>query len=103
MIWLVMIASGLMTFASRFSMIGLIGNRPIPQRLRRLLTYTGPAVMASIITPEVMLSGGELAIMDNPRILAFIGAAVIAVWTRNVLATIATGMVLLWVLKGGVT
>ena len=87
MIWLVMIASGLMTFASRFSMIGLIGNRPIPQRLRRLLTYTGPAV---------------LAIMDNPRILAFIGAAVIAVWTRNVLATIATGMVLLWVLKGGV-
>ena len=38
MIWLVMIASGLMTFASRFSMIGLIGNRPIPQRLRRLLT-----------------------------------------------------------------
>lgn len=99
MIWLVMIGAGLLTFAARYSMIGVIGNRPIPEKLKHLLSYVGPAVMATIITPEVMLIEGQIELMVNPKIPAFIGAAIVAVATRNVLATIATGMILLWLLN----
>lgn len=102
MIWLVMICAGMLTFGARYSMIGLFGNRPIPDRLRRLLAYIGPAVMAAIIAPEVILIDGAIAFTDNPKIPAFIAATVIAVLTRNVLATIATGMLLLWVLMGSI-
>ncbi|XDZ64828.1 AzlD domain-containing protein [Alphaproteobacteria bacterium LSUCC0684] len=96
MIWAVMIAAGLMTFAARYSMIGLLGDRPIPERLKRLLGYVGPAVMAAIIAPEVLVTGDMINVMDNPRIPAFIGASIVAFWTRSVPLTILTGMLLLW-------
>jgi branched-subunit amino acid transport protein len=95
-IWIVMIMAGVMTFAARFSMIGLLGDRQIPESLKRLLGYVGPAVMAAIIAPEVLVVDGLITIMDNPRIPAFAGAAVVAVLSRNVPLTILTGMVLLW-------
>lgn len=101
MIWLVMVAAGVLTFASRFSMIGLVGARPIPGWLQRLLGFVGPAVLAVIIFPAVILSGGDITLSGNPKIPAILAAAVIAALTRNVIATIATGMVLLWLLEGG--
>lgn len=99
MIWIAMIASGLMTFAARFSMIGLIGNRPIPDSIRKLLTYVGPSVMAAIIIPSTLLVDGEVMLADNMKIPALLMAAGVAYLTSNVLATIGTGMVVLWVLQ----
>ena len=40
--------------------------------------------------------------MDNPKVPAFLAAAAVALLTRNVIATIATGMVLLWFLGSGI-
>ena len=99
MIWIVMAAAGLLTFASRFVMIGLIGERPVPGWLQRLLGFVGPSVLAVIIVPSVMLAEGGIVLADNPKIPAFLAAAVIAALTRNVIATIATGMILLWVIE----
>lgn len=96
MIWIVIIMAGLMTFAARYSMIGLFGDRQIPESMKRLLGYIGPAVMAAIIAPEVLTVDGIITITDNPRIPAFIGAAVVAFLSRNVPLTILTGMLLLW-------
>ena len=101
MIWVVMVAAGLLTFGARFSMIGLIGERPVPDWIRRLLGFVGPAVLAVIITPDVMLEGRAIAIAGNSEIPAFLAAAVVALLTRNVIATITTGMVVLWVLESG--
>ena len=101
MIWIVMAAAGLLTFASRFVMIGLIGERPVPGWLQRLLGFVGPSVLAVIIVPAVMLAEGGVVLADNPKIPAFLAAAIIAALTRNVIATIATGMVLLWLVENG--
>ena len=101
MIWLVMAAAGLMTFASRFVMIGLVGDRHVPEWLQRLLAFVGPSVLAVIITPAVMMADGGLVLAGNLKIPAFLAAAVVAALTRNVIATIATGMVLLWFLENG--
>ena len=101
MIWLVMICAGVLTFAARYSMIGLVGSRELSQRLKRLLEYVAPAVLASIIAPEVMLVDSAIT-LTNPKIPAFILALGVALLTRNVLATIATGMATLWLLEGDI-
>ena len=102
MIWVVMAAAGMLTFASRFMMIGLIGERAVPEWVRRLLGFVAPSVLAVIIVPEVMLVGGGVALADNARIPALLAAAAVAALTRNVIATIATGMVLLWLMEHGI-
>jgi len=99
MIWLVMIASGLMTFAARFSMIGLFRDRELPKFFRQFLAYVAPSVLAAIIIPNVLLVAGEVALLDNPKIPAFIIAMVAAALTRNVLVTISTGMIALWLIR----
>ena len=38
-IWLVMIASGLLTFAARFSMIGLFQDRELPQIIKQISVH----------------------------------------------------------------
>ena len=97
-IWLVMIASGLLTFAARFSMIGLFQDRELPQIFKKILTYVAPSVLAAIIIPDVLLIEGAAMVMGNPKIPAFLLAMVAAALTRNVLVTISTGMVALWVI-----
>jgi branched-subunit amino acid transport protein len=42
---------------------------------------------------------GEVALLDNPKIPAFIIAMVAAALTRNVLVTISTGMIALWLIR----
>ena len=101
-IWLVMIASGLLTFAARFSMIGLFQDRELPQIIKQILTYVAPSVLAAIIIPDVLHIDGAVMVLDNPKIPAFLLAMVAAALTRNVLVTISTGMVSLWVITAWV-
>ena len=101
-IWLVMIASGLLTFAARFSMIGLFQDRELPQIIKQILSYVAPSVLAAIIIPDVLLIDGAVTVLDNPKISAFLLAMVAAALTRNVLVTISTGMIALWVITAWV-
>ena len=98
-IWLVMIASGLLTFAARFSMIGLFQDRELPQIIKQILTYVAPSVLAAIIIPDVLLVDRAVMVLDNPKIPAFLLAMVAAALTRNVLVTISTGMIALWLIS----
>ncbi len=98
MIWLVMILSGLATFAARFSMIGVFKDRRIPDVMRRLLTYVAPSALAAIILPDVLLIEGQATIIGNPEIPAFLVAVGVALFTRNVMVIIASGMTALWLI-----
>jgi branched-subunit amino acid transport protein len=94
-----MIFSGLLTFTARFSMIGLFRDKSLPGLMRRLLTYIAPSALAAIILPEVLYAGGELVLLGNPQVPAFIIAVLVALFTRNVIVIIASGMVALWVIS----
>jgi branched-subunit amino acid transport protein len=98
MIWAVMIFSGLVTFAARFSMIGMFKDRSLPHIIRQLLTYIAPAALAAIILPAVLIVEGQLALSDNPQLPAFIIAVAVALFTRNVIVIIASGMAALWLI-----
>ncbi|MDA7719712.1 AzlD domain-containing protein [Alphaproteobacteria bacterium] len=101
MIWLVMIATGLFTFATRFIMLSnIIGNRP-PPWLVDALGFVPIAVLTAIIAPAILLDPANqtIALWDNPRLFAAILAIIAALITRQMITTIVVGLVALWILQ----
>jgi len=92
-IWIVLLLGGAITFAMRFSFIYLFGRTEIPDSLRRALRYVPPAVLSAIVFPELLMHSGRLDVsLGNDRALAGAFAVLVALVTRNMLATIAAGM-----------
>ena len=80
-IWLIIGILAVGTFAIRFSFLGLIGNKPIPPLMERMLRFTPVAVLPGMVAPLV-LSGG--AIPDPVRLIAALTAVAVAYHKRNV-------------------
>lgn len=90
-IWLLIIALGIGTFLLRFSFLGLIGDRPLPEWVLRHLRYTPVAVLPALIAPLVVwpaATGGET---DPARLSAAVVTLVLGVFTRNTLLAICGG------------
>lgn len=93
---LTMAACGLVTFLIRLSFIAFGHHLPDDPRISAVLRYVPPAILGALIAPEIFMVGGSLSSTpDNPRLWA----ALVARLTRNVLATIAAGMVALWAIQ----
>ncbi|MFM8320515.1 MAG: AzlD domain-containing protein [Chloroflexota bacterium] len=98
-LWLVIFASGLVTFLIRLSFVGLLGQRAVSPAVRRVLGFVPPAVLSAIILPEMLIRDGALDFsLGNLRLLAGLAAWVVAWRTRSPLWTIAAGMLVLWFL-----
>ncbi len=98
-LWGVMLIAGLGTFLTRLSFVLLVGRKPIPVVVRRVLRYVPPAALTAIIVPELLLPAGRFDFsLGNARLLAGVLAGVVAWKTRNAVWTIAVGMAALWIL-----
>ena len=98
--WLVIIAMGVVTFGIRLLPIVLLGRIEIPLVVQRALRFVPPAVLSAIIAPELLMSGGQVNLsLGNVRLIAGVLATIVAWLTKNVLLTIAVGMIALWVLS----
>jgi len=99
-LWLTIFAAGLITYATRLSFILLFERIQIPAWLRRALRFVPAAVLSAIILPELVFQDGTLAVTPtNPRLLAGIIAILVAWRTKNILLTLISGMVTLWILQ----
>jgi branched-subunit amino acid transport protein len=99
-IWLLFFALAIGTFALRFSFIFLFGKVDMPDWLRRALRFVPASVLAALVFPALTYPNGALDLsLGNVRLLAGLGGALVAWKTKNVLWTIAVGMILLWVLQ----
>jgi len=97
--WIIILCMGLVTYAIRLTPIALLGRIELPPLVQRGLRFVPPAVLSAIIGPELLRPNSVLDIsLGNVRLLAGIVAALVAWRTRNVLLTIAIGMIALWVL-----
>jgi branched-subunit amino acid transport protein len=98
--WLISLAMGLVTLGIRLLPIALLGRVEIPIVVQRALRFVPPAVLSAIVAPELLMPGGEFNLsLGNARLIAGLLAMVVAWRTKNVLATIAAGMIALWVLS----
>lgn len=99
-IWLLFLAIGLGTFTLRFLFIYLFGKIEMPIWLSRALRFVPAAALAALVFPALTHPAGQLDItLNNFRLLAGLGGAIVAWRTKNVLLTILVGMVILWTLE----
>ena len=97
--WFLIIYCGLITFFTRFSMIALLKKEMFNDRVREVLSYVPSAIFPAIIFPAIFLDNvGSIQIEDNPKILAAFIAMIIGIITKNIIATIFSGLTSYWFL-----
>jgi branched-subunit amino acid transport protein len=90
-VWIIIIAMGIGTYVIRFSFLGLIGNRELPEWLLKMLRFTPVAVLPGVVAP--MLIGSTAAHSSDPlRLSAAMVTLVVGLLTRNVLYAITAGL-----------
>lgn len=96
--WIVVVAAGLATFGIRVSFVALFGRFAVPPRVEQALRYVAPAVLAALAVPGFVVPNGSIEPFN-----LFVPAAVLggfAAWkTRSVVAAIAVGLPVLWLLQ----
>ena len=97
--WSLIIYCGLITFLTRFSMIALLKKDTFNKKTKIILSYVPSAIFPAIIFPLVFLDDiGNLELNNNPKVLAALVSIVVGFFSRNVLATIFTGLISYWIL-----
>jgi len=97
--WFLIIYCGFITFLTRFSMIALLKKEMFNDRIREVLSYVPSAIFPAIIFPAIFLDDlGIFQFEDNPKILAAAVAMIIGILSKNIIATIFTGLASYWFL-----
>lgn len=95
--WLLIIVLALGTWSMRSWPIILHGRVPHPPWLERLLKHVPVAALTALVVPGALYVHEGAAYSFAPaRTIAAVGALAVAWRTKNVLATLAAGMGLLW-------
>lgn len=95
-IWLIIVVLGLGTFLLRYSFLGLVGGRRLPEWTLRYLRYTAVAVLPGLVAPLVLwpqATGGQ---PDPARLIAAAATVVGGLVTRNTLVAILSGFCTLY-------
>lgn len=98
-IWFLIVALAIGTFLLRFSFLGVLGDRPLPPFVMKMLRYTAVAVLPAIIVPLVVWpaeGGGQI---DPSRMAAALVTLGLGIVTRSTLIAIAGGALSLGVLS----
>ncbi len=95
-IWIVILSMAAGTFLIRFSFLGMVGDRPLPAWVLRLLRYTPVAVLPAVLAPMLL---GPNAETDPLRLFCAAATLIVGVWTRSVLWAILTGLGLFFTLS----
>ena len=98
MIWLVMILGGIFTFGTRFVMLSGWLAYGLPRWLIIALAFVPIAVLTAILVPAVLIDPAtqQIIVIGNARVVAAVVATIMALLTRNVIATISSGLATLW-------
>jgi branched-subunit amino acid transport protein len=91
-VWLIIVALGIGTYLVRFSFLGLIGGRQMPEWVLRHLRYTAVAVLPGIAAPLVLWPSATNGDFDPARLGAASVALAAGLLTRNVLMAVITGI-----------
>ena len=98
MIWTWIFIAGIITFLTRYSMIALIKPKTLNETTKKALTYVPSAVFPAIIFPAVFLyKQGDFIYILSPQILAFFVAVIVGYLSKNVILTIASGLISFWI------
>lgn len=99
-VFYIIIGMTLVTYFTRFGALALFRFLGVPTRLNRWLKYVPVAILTSLIVPALLLPKGYLDIsLQNHYLIAGIAAAFVAYKSRNIIATLGLGMLIMFALK----
>ena len=97
--WALIVYCGLITFLTRFSMIAMLKKEMFNDRIREILSYVPSSIFPAIIFPAIFLDNtGDFQLENNPKIIAAIVAMFIGIISKNIIATIFSGLASYWFL-----
>lgn len=95
-VWGIILALGVGTFLLRFSFLGAIGRKQLPEWVLRHLRYTGVAVLPGLVAPLVLWPPALDGATDPARLLAGVATVAAGVWTRSVPGAMGAGALVLY-------
>ena len=99
MTWFSIIVSGIVTYFSRMAMIALIDRDMLSSKVKEVLNYVPAAVFPAIIFPGVFFNDFGLFVeYSDPKIYGAIVALVVGFYSKNVIATIISGLISYWLI-----
>ena len=99
MTWLSIIIAGIVTYFARMTMVALVSRDMLGDRIKAVLAYVPSAVFPAIIFPGVFINDyGTFIEMNDPKIFGALVAIVVGYFSRNVIATILSGLFSYWVI-----
>jgi len=99
MTWLSIIIAGILTYFTRMTMIALVSRDMLGDRIKAVLAYVPSAVFPAIIFPAIFINDyGNFIEMNDPKIFAAIVAIVVGYFSKNVIATILSGLISYWII-----
>ena len=97
--WTTIIYCGIITYLTRFSMIFLLKEDILSDKVKKVLSFVPSAIFPAIIFPPIFLDNfGSLDLENNPKILAAIFAIIVGYFSKNIIATIFAGLTSYWFL-----
>ena len=91
-VWGIIVALGIGTFLLRYSFLGFLGDRELPEWALRYLRYTPVAVLPGLVAPLVLWPSGTGGETDPARLIAAAIPVAVGLSTRNTLWAILGGL-----------
>ena len=97
MTWLSIIIAGILTYFTRMTMIALVDRDMLGEKIKAVLAYVPSAVFPAIIFPAIFINDyGTYIEINDPKIFGAIVAIIVCYFSKNVIATIFSGLISYW-------
>ena len=99
MTWLSITIAGILTYFTRMTMIVLVRRDLLGEKIKAVLAYVPSAVVPEIIFPAIFINDyGAYIEMNDPKIFGALVAIIVGYFSRNVIATIFSGLLSYWII-----
>ena len=99
MTWISIITAGILTYFTRMTMVALVSRDMLGAKFKAVLEYVPSAVFPAIIFPGIFINDyGTIIEMNDPKIFGAIVAILVGYFSRNVIATIISGLFSYWII-----
>ena len=93
------IFAGILTYFTRMTMIALINRDMLGDKIKEVLAYVPSAVFPAIIFPGIFISDfGTFIEIYDPKIYGALVAIIVGYFSKNIIATILSGLISYWLL-----
>lgn len=90
---LIIIGSGIVTLLPRVIPLVFLNNVKLKKEVINWLNYIPVAILSALLAEELLLSNGQISILNNEKLLAALPTFLVAILTKSLLGTVVVGVI----------